>query len=253
MATAHVAGAAALLMSHFPDCTNNQIRNALIGSTTKPDRAENISNWDQQYGWGIVNAGKAYELLTKDCVHAGGLYPNGTITGILSDQADGGKYQIASRVPPATNPTASPTTPIAGGPTCARVESCGAILDTWTGIEGDWVYHLISRTNYLTSVPSRSTRLTELLESPSNIDDNYGSRMRGWLKPPMTGDYTFWIASDDEGELWLSTDSSSTNKVRVCHQPYSSMPREWHKFSEQKSQNISLVAGQAYYYEVRVF
>lgn len=252
MATAHVAGAAALLMSHFPNCTNNQIRNALIGSTTKPGRAENISNWDDRYGWGIVNAGKAYELLTKDCVHAGGLYPNGTIT-VLSDQADGGKYQIAARVPPATNPTASPTTPIAGGPTCARVESCGAILDTWTGIEGDWVYHLISRTNYLTSVPSRSTRLTELLESPSNIDGNYGSRMRGWLKPPMTGDYTFWIASDDEGELWLSTDSSSTNKVRVCHQPYSSMPREWHKFSEQKSQNISLVAGQAYYYEVRVF
>ena len=30
MATPHVAGVAALLWSHFPDCTNNQIRNAMV-------------------------------------------------------------------------------------------------------------------------------------------------------------------------------------------------------------------------------
>ncbi len=125
--------------------------------------------------------------------------------------------------------------------TCALdlVDTCGATLDIWTGIIGNSISDLMYGTNYLTSVPSRSTHLTELLEIP-NTGDNYGCRIRGWLKPPTTGDYTFWIASDAEGELWLSTDSSSMNKVLICH-----------SLMQQKSPGISLVAGQAYYYEVR--
>jgi hypothetical protein len=76
--------------------------------------------------------------------------------------------------------------------------------------------------------------------------------MKGWLVPPISGDYTFWIASDDNGELWLSTDSDPLNKVRVCYQPFSAESRRWNTYSEQKSSLIALVAGQAYYYEVRV-
>ncbi|NLH17700.1 MAG: hypothetical protein GX455_14075 [Phycisphaerae bacterium] len=26
----------------------------------------------------------------------------------------------------------------------------------------------------------------------------------GWLTPSVTGDYTFWIASDDDSGLWIS-------------------------------------------------
>jgi hypothetical protein len=261
MAVAHVAGAAAFLFSHFPNCTNNQIRNAIIGSTTKPPLRSTETDWDEQYGWGIVNVGKAYELLTMGCVYAGGVYPSSTERGILSGQAGGGKYQIAIRESPTTHPTTgSPTiptnaataSPTGATPTCAMVDSCGATLDTWTGIGGNTIDHLIYGTNYFSLAPSRLTRLIDVLESPRNIGDSYGSRMRGWLKPPVTGDYTFWIASNDEGELWLSTDSSSVKKVRVCYQPDSSMPREWTKFPQQKSGSISLVAGRAYYYEVRV-
>jgi hypothetical protein len=32
----------------------------------------------------------------------------------------------------------------------------------------------------------------------SDWADNYGDRLFGWLKPDQTGDYTFWIAGDDE-------------------------------------------------------
>ncbi|MBK9508140.1 MAG: hypothetical protein IPO04_01095 [Cytophagaceae bacterium] len=41
--------------------------------------------------------------------------------------------------------------------------------------------------------------------------DNYGSRMIGYIVPDM-GTYYFWISSDDNSELWLSTNSSSANK-----------------------------------------
>jgi hypothetical protein len=94
MATAHVAGVAALLMSHFPNCTNNQIRNAMLNSASEPppDDKRTENGWDQFYGWGIVDAGKAYEHLnTTGCVCAGGAYNTSETT--LSDQALGGRDQ----------------------------------------------------------------------------------------------------------------------------------------------------------------
>jgi hypothetical protein len=128
----------------------------------------------------------------------------------------------------------------------------GAILDTWTGIGGTSIADLEFGTNNYSKLPDRSAHLvTTSLEAPSDIGDNYGSRMKGWLVPPVTGDYTFWIASDDNGELWLSTSSNPTNKVLACFQPWSAPPRDWTRYAEQKSRSISLVAGRAYYYEVR--
>ena len=134
---------------------------------------------------------------------------------------------------------------------CAMNLHCGAILDSWTGISGDSIADLLFATNDLTSVPNQSTRLTIFLESPTNIGDNYGSRMKGWLLPPVTGTYSFWIASDASGEFWLSTDSDRVNKVRVCWLDESVLQYDFTSSTTQKSEPITLVAGQAYYYEVR--
>ena len=38
--------------------------------------------------------------------------------------------------------------------------------------------------------------------------DNYGQRLRAWLLPPTTGYYTFYVASDDQGALALSSDEA---------------------------------------------
>src|SRR5262249_3349005 len=48
-------------------------------------------------------------------------------------------------------------------------------------------------------------------ESPSDWGDYHLTRMRGFLHPPASGDYTFWIASDNSSELWLSTDPEPSN------------------------------------------
>src|SRR5262245_8471235 len=45
------------------------------------------------------------------------------------------------------------------------------------------------------------------LEAPANWGSYYLSRLRGYLRPPATGEYTFWIASDNSSELWLSGDN----------------------------------------------
>ena len=73
--------------------------------------------------------------------------------------------------------------------------------------------------------------------------------MSGWLVPPVTGDYTFWIATDDAGEFWLSTDAEESNIVQVCFITGWAGSRAWTKFASQQSAPISLVAGQAYYYQ----
>jgi hypothetical protein len=136
---------------------------------------------------------------------------------------------------------------------CDLIIDCGATLDSWTSIIGYSISDLTLYTNDLTKTPDSSARLTNLLEGPRNIADEYGSRMKGWLMPPITGDYIFWISSNSDGEFWLSTNSDPANKVLVCHQPWvwSGLGREWSVHPEQKSRPISLASGQAYYYEVR--
>mmetsp|Transcript_7039 Transcript_7039/g.8523 ORF Transcript_7039/g.8523 Transcript_7039/m.8523 type:complete len:80 (+) Transcript_7039:3-242(+) len=61
MATPHVAAVAALVWSHFPQCTNDQIRYALAASAK--DVGFDGCDWD--YGYGIVQAKKAYEFLKE--------------------------------------------------------------------------------------------------------------------------------------------------------------------------------------------
>jgi hypothetical protein len=135
----------------------------------------------------------------------------------------------------------------------ACVTNCGATLDTWTGIHGNAIADLMAGTNNLTKTPDMSEclGLGSLLESPSNVGENYGIHVKGWLVPPVTGNYEFWIASDDNGEFWLSTDKNPANKAHRCSCDFASS-RQWDKYPQQKSMPITLVAGKAYYYEVCV-
>jgi hypothetical protein len=97
-------------------------------------------------------------------------------------------------------------------------------------------------------LPTYTEQLT-IFEGPTNIADNYGARIRGYICPPTSGNYTFWIASDDESDLWLSTDDNPANKVKIAYVPGWTYSREWDKYSTQISASISLVAGQRYYIE----
>lgn len=94
MATPHVSGVAALVWSHYTQCSATQIRNAL--NATAEDRGS--AGRDNQYGWGIVKAKAAYDYLAAGC-DGGGTPPppppgdtelaNGvTETGLSGAQGD---------------------------------------------------------------------------------------------------------------------------------------------------------------------
>lgn len=88
-------------------------------------------------------------------------------------------------------------------------------------------------------------------EAPMNWGRYYLTRMRGWLQPTVSGQYTFWTASDNSSELWLSLDANPSNARKIASLPrYAYVePREWSKFASQRSESIWLNAGQRYYIE----
>ncbi|UCG60006.1 MAG: hypothetical protein JSU70_10885 [Phycisphaerales bacterium] len=91
----------------------------------------------------------------------------------------------------------------------------GKVLrEWWLGFAGTAVSVLTSNARYPDNPDGYE--LVDLFEGPVNWQDNYGSRLSGWLFPPATGDYTFWIATDDGGECWLSTDEDPANAVLIC-------------------------------------
>ncbi|MEM9529789.1 MAG: putative Ig domain-containing protein [Pseudomonadota bacterium] len=124
----------------------------------------------------------------------------------------------------------------------------GEILrEWWTNISGTALSALTGNADYPDNPDGWA--IDSRFEAPTNWADNYGTRMRGYLHPTQSGQYRFWIASDDNGELWLSTDDSPGNASRIARVPGWSSSRQWDKYSEQESQWISLQAGQRYYIE----
>ncbi|NQT89299.1 discoidin domain-containing protein, partial [bacterium] len=86
-------------------------------------------------------------------------------------------------------------------------------------------------------------------EAPSDAGENYGSRMRGFVYPPRSGDYVFSVAADDEADLFLSTDDDPDNKAFIAHVREWTEPGQFDKFGSQKSKPVRLEGGKRYYIE----
>jgi hypothetical protein len=121
------------------------------------------------------------------------------------------------------------------------------LFEWWDNVSGTAVANLTSNANYPGS-PSGSKEITTW-EIPVNQKDNFGARVRGFIHPPQSGKYTFWISSDDNSELWLSMDDKPATKVRICNVGSWTNSREWTKEVNQKSAPIQLEAGKHYYME----
>ena len=73
--------------------------------------------------------------------------------------------------------------------------------------------------------------------------------MQAYLTVPASGSYTFWMASDDAGRLYLSTDADPANRVAIASVASYTAAEAWDTFPSQQSSPITLVAGQRYYIE----
>ncbi len=125
----------------------------------------------------------------------------------------------------------------------------GLTVERWLDIPGTTVASLTSNARYPGS-PDQRFVLSEGTEPAGGIGDNYGQRMRGWFLPPLTGSYTFYVASDDSSELWLSTDETPANLRELAAVPAWTPYRDWTWFPSQRSAPVNLTAGQRYHLQV---
>jgi hypothetical protein len=128
-----------------------------------------------------------------------------------------------------------------------QAQETGTIMyEIWDGIGGTDIPSLIGSDDFPNN-PTSAALLT-LFETPTNRADNFGGSVYGWLHPEVSGDYTFWIAADDNAELWLSTTDSPDDAVLIASEDSWAGPRGWAEGNE-KSVPISLVAGEKYFIE----
>ena len=160
----------------------------------------------------------------------------GLVTGVASGNAT---ITVTTADGSKTATCAVTVTPLPSG------LSGNVTAEFWTGISGTTIPAIP------TTVANTSSTLTSL-EIPVNALDNYLVRITGYIVPSTTGSYNLYIASDDNGELWLSINDLPSNKLRIAYHTDFTDSRQWTKFATQKSANISLTAGTKYYFETLV-
>lgn len=121
-------------------------------------------------------------------------------------------------------------------------------LERWTGISGTSIPNLTGIAAYPNS--PNFTGTISSFDGPDNVADNYGTRIRGYIEPSLTGTYTFNLTGDDDCYLYLSTNVQSASKVLIASIAGWTNTTEYTKYASQTSASVSLVAGQKYYVEL---
>ena len=83
-----------------------------------------------------------------------------------------------------------------------------------------------------------------------NVRDNYGWHLSGFIHPPETGEYIFSVATDDNSQLWLSTDADPANAVQITNESQWQGVRNFQPAGDETtSAPVLLEAGNVYFIE----
>lgn len=80
---------------------------------------------------------------------------------------------------------------------------------------------------FLSGTAPNVTRFRTTVDGVTGQADNYIERLSGYFTPAVTGDYIFFLASDDDGALFLSTDANPDNKIQIAAESAYSNEHEW--------------------------
>lgn len=86
----------------------------------------------------------------------------------------------------------------------------------------------------------------DILATPTwaDIADNYVAKLSGYALVPATGDYTFYVASDDYSRLFVSQNDNMADAVQVAFVDGWTGSQAWTSYASQKSAPMSLTEGQ---------
>lgn len=120
--------------------------------------------------------------------------------------------------------------------------------EIWTNLKGSAVADFTSSPRYWEYPDSVST--FSGASAPQNVGTDFASRIRGYITAPVSGSYTFWIASDNSSELRISPNASKFGRAAIASVSGWVDPQAWDAKTSQKSATVALVAGQRYFIEV---
>ncbi len=138
-------------------------------------------------------------------------------------QTEGQQYTLAIAGVTDTATTANPVAANTSAPFTAFALVRGglkfeAFLDTGTATS---VQTLLDHEKYINNQPDITGYITEFTSRQIFTDastENYGGRISGWIVPAETGDYEFFIRSDDSSQLYLSPDDKVENAVVIAEE-----------------------------------
>ncbi len=123
----------------------------------------------------------------------------------------------------------------------------GSILrEYWLDLPGETIGDFTGHPRF--HAPPTGSHAATTFEAPANLGDHYATRFRGYIHPPIDGRYTFFLACDGPGELWLSTGEDVTARERIARVTTATKRWEW-KAGESQSAPITLAGGRRYYIE----
>ena len=122
------------------------------------------------------------------------------------------------------------------------------IQEIWVDLDARSIAEMQSEPDY----PNRPhlVRTTTELRGPTNWGDKYGIRTRGYLTPPETGNYTFYVMGDDEVALFVDSDETGENSELRAYTAKATGENKWDRYPTQKSEPMLLEKGKRYYMEL---
>jgi len=118
----------------------------------------------------------------------------------------------------------------------------GITREFWADVPGDLVSSIP-----LTTSPTSTSVLTSLA-APSDLADNYGVRIRGFLTAPASGEYRFFLRADENAQFHLSNDEDPVNLWKRAELTTPSAAIGW--MGAAPSPLLHLEAGRRYYLEI---
>ncbi|MFM7679418.1 MAG: ImpA family metalloprotease [Roseiflexaceae bacterium] len=133
----------------------------------------------------------------------------------------------------------------------AAFATTGVTRDTFLNVAGGSINELRSATKFKNNTPDATTVVNQLYLASQNVAENFGQRYRGYIIPSVSGEYRFWVSSDDASELRIgsSNDPASLSVRAQATQTGWNSANVWDKSLAQRSDVVVLVKGQAYYVE----
>jgi len=134
-------------------------------------------------------------------------------------------------------------------PTTALPQTGSLLMEFWSNVAGGALPALTNDARF-PDRPNGRECLTSFECPVTNLADHYGTRVSGFLAPPVSGPYRLAVSAADTALLFLAADTNPASRQLVASVPAATGFRDFTRFTNQLSPPTWLASTQRYYVEL---